>query len=102
MLDAADADARYHAGMLNIVVGNFEAANALADTILANAPGHLFGYVVQGEAADRANQAAALTRAYRAFLQHFDAEIKAGRIEYQEHRPALDDFRTRARASLGQ
>ena len=102
MLDSVDADARYHAGMLNLVVGNFAAANALADTILRNAPGHLFGFVVRGEAADRANQPAALTAAYRDFLAHFNAEIKAGRIEYQEHRPALDDFRTRARASLGQ
>lgn len=102
LLDTVNADARYHAGMLRIVTGDFRGANALADTVLAGAPGHLFGYVVRGEAADRANQADALTAAYRDFLKHFDVEIKAGRIEYTEHRPALDDFRTRARASLGQ
>ncbi len=102
MLDSVNADAQYHAGMLNIIVGEYPAANALADTIEINAPGHLFGYVVRGEAADRANRPDALTTAYRDFLKHFDAQIKSGRIEYQEHRPALDDFRTRARASLGQ
>lgn len=101
MLDSVNADARYHAGMLNIVDGDFARAAALADTILRNAPGHLFGYLVRGEAADRANQPAALTAAYQEFLDHFDAELRAGRSEYQEHRSALDNFRTRARASLG-
>jgi hypothetical protein len=102
MLGDADADARYHAATINLVIGDLPAALALADTILANAPGHLFGYLIRGEAADRQNDAAALTRSYRSFLDHYEAELKAGRIEYAEHKPVLDDFRTRAAASLPQ
>jgi hypothetical protein len=98
--DDADADARYHAATIDLVIGDFPAALALADTILANAPGHLFGYVIRGEAADRRNDAAALTRSYQDFLDHYEAELKAGRVEYTEHKPVLDDFRTRAAASL--
>jgi hypothetical protein len=100
-LDAADADARYHAAMIDLAVGDFPGAEALADTILAGAPGHLFAYLIRGESADRQNDTTALTRSYREFLDHYDAEMRAGRVEYAEHRPALDDFRTRARASLG-
>jgi len=100
LLDTVDVDARYHAAMLNIVLGEPAAARALADTILAEAPGHLFGYVVRGEAADRQNDTALLSASYRDFLAHYEAEMKRGRVEYTEHRPVLDDFRTRARASL--
>lgn len=99
-LDSVNTDARYHAGMLDVVLGDFPGAKALADTILAEAPGHLFGYMLRGEAADRQNDAAALTRSYRDFLGHYDREMTLGRIEYTEHRPILDDFKTRAQASL--
>jgi hypothetical protein len=47
------------------------------------------------------NDTAALEQSYRRFLDHYDREIRAGRIEYTEHRPILDDFSTRAKASLG-
>jgi hypothetical protein len=100
-LDAVDTDARYHAAMIDLAVGDLPGAVALADTILAGAPGHLFAYLIRGESADRRNDTAALTRSYRDFLDHYDAEMRSGRVEYAEHRPALDDFRTRARASLG-
>jgi hypothetical protein len=100
MLDQFDADARYHAAMIHLVNGNMGAARALADTIQKEAPNHLFGYLIRGEAADRANDLAALNTAYRAFLSSYDAELGADRIEYREHQRALDDFRTRARATI--
>ncbi|HEX7025526.1 MAG TPA: zinc ribbon domain-containing protein [Gemmatimonadales bacterium] len=102
MLPSVNADQRYHAAAIDLVIGDFASARALADTILAEAPGHLFGYVIRGEAAERQNDAAALTRNYRDFLSHYDAELRSGRSEYAEHQPILDDFRTRAKASLGQ
>jgi hypothetical protein len=101
-LDSVNTDARFHAAMIDLAIGEFAAARALADTILSDAPGHLFAYLLRGEAADRQKQAAALTVSYREFLAHYDAEMRAGRAEYAEHRPVLDEFRTRARASLGQ
>jgi double zinc ribbon protein len=102
MLDSVNIDARYHAAMLHLAMGELPAAAALADSILTEAPGHLFGYVVRGEVAERRNRSAELTASYRDFLAHYDAEMKLGRVEYGEHRPVLDNFRTRARASLGQ
>ena len=100
-LEAVNADARYHAAMIHLTMGDFPGALALADTIQADAPGHLFANIVRGEAADRDNDTALLSRSYRDFLDHYDRELKAGRVEYQEHRPILEDFRTRAKASLG-
>lgn len=101
LLDTVNADARYHAAMIQLAGGDAAAALALADTIEANAPEHLFAEIVRGEVADRRNDTAGLARAYQRFLDHYGREMQAGRIEYEEHRPILNDFSTRAKASLG-
>jgi hypothetical protein len=99
MLDSANSDLRFHAALIHLAVGDLAPALALADTILSQSPGHLFGYVIRGEVAERQNQLAALSRSYRDFLSHYDAELRTGRSEYSEHKPILDDFRVRAQAS---
>ncbi|HEU5217986.1 MAG TPA: zinc ribbon domain-containing protein, partial [Gemmatimonadales bacterium] len=100
MLDTLNADARYHSAMIHLTLGDFPGALALADTIQTGAPGHLFVDIIRGEVADRQNDTNLLARSYRDFLDHYDQELKTGRVEYQEHRPILEDFRTRAKASL--
>ena len=102
MMPDADADARYHAATIHLVIGDYPSALALADTIQAQAPGHLLGHVIRGEVADRRNDAPALSKSYRDFLRDEAAELRAGRTEYADHKLILDDFRTRAKASLGQ
>lgn len=99
MLPNVNADLRFHAALLHIAIADYPAASALADTILTQSPGHLFGYVVRGDVADRESKLGPLNRAYRDFLSHWDAELKSGRPEYADHRPLLDNFRTRAQAS---
>jgi hypothetical protein len=91
-----DADARYHAALLKVHTGDAEGARALADTILTQNPSHLFGYLIRGTAARWQKDEAALASTYTAFLSHYDAEMKAGRSEYGEHRRALEEFRQAA------
>ena len=50
-LDSINADARYHAAVLRMQVGDLAGADALADTILTRTPGHLLGYLVRGTTA---------------------------------------------------
>ncbi len=95
-LDSTDADARYHAAALRIQVGDMPGALALADTILARDPGHLFGYVIRGTVADLQHDTARRRQAQRDFRAHFSAESAARRVEYQEHQPTLDEFRRAA------
>lgn len=95
-LDSVNADARYHAAVLRLQVGDVAGAEALADTLLARSPGHLFGYIVRGTAAEFRGDTAAGRRAGREFLSHYDAERRADRIEYREHEPAIEDFKQRA------
>lgn len=91
-LDTLDADARYHAALIKLHTGDVPGASALADTILAKSPGHLFGYVVQGTVARFEKDKAGEAKAYADFLKHYDAEIKANRPEYAEHQRSIDDF----------
>jgi hypothetical protein len=95
-LDVRDIDARYHAAVLRLQTEDFAPARALADTILAESPGHLFGYVIRGTAARFQNDSATRTRARRDFLAHYQAEMGAKRVEYLEHKPVLDEFREEA------
>lgn len=91
-LDTVDADARYHAALLEVHTGDVTGPTALADTILAQNPGHLFGYVIRGTVARWEKDDKALAKAYAGFQEHYDAEIKAGREEYSEHSRSLDEF----------
>lgn len=95
-LDSLDADARYHAALLEIHTGNIPGPSALADTILAQHPGHLFGYVIRGTVARWQKDEKALKAAYAEFLQHYDAEMKAERPEYADHKRSLDEFHSAA------
>ncbi len=66
-LDSADADTRFHAGLIAIQIGNFPGARALADTIEARDPGHLFGPILIGALARLEGD----TVAYRKALDRF-------------------------------
>lgn len=97
-LDQVDADARFHAATIHLIVGEMGPAKALADTIAADHPNHLFAHLIRGEAAKQENDSVGLARSYVGFLGAYDAEMKAGRKEYLEHQPWLDEFRSRAQA----
>jgi hypothetical protein len=94
-LDTRDADARYHAAVLMLETGQIDEASALADTILASAPGHLFGLLLRASVAERRGNAAALRRAREEFARRYDAEIASAKPEYREHRAALEAFRNK-------
>ena len=100
-LDTIDADARYHVALLKVHTGDVKAAGSLADTILAQMPGHLFGYVIRGTVARFQKDDKALARAYTDFLKHYDAELKLQRPEYGEHQASINDFRRAALDSKG-
>jgi len=95
-LETRDADARYHAAVLQMQVGNLPAARALADTIVKESPGHLFGYVIRATAARLQNEPAALARAQNDFLAHYEAEMRLKRVEYLEHRPVVEQLKAEA------
>ena len=98
-LDSVDADARYHAAILNAQVGRYPEALALGDSILADTPGHLLGILIHGTVARLRNDSAALAAARRDFLAAWSRDPGTGRPEYADHREAIDDFHAAARGS---
>jgi hypothetical protein len=95
-LDTVDVDARYHAAVIRLQTGDIAGAHALADTILDQAPDHLFGYLVRGTAATIAGDPGARAQAEREFLRRYDREMAAGRQEYADHGPVIQEFRREA------
>jgi len=100
-LPEVDQDARYHAAMLRLHGGDIAGAQALADTIGTIQKGHLFSYVLNTAIARFSNDQAKLKQNYEGYLTHLDAEMAAGRSEYQDHKAMLDNFTTQARAATG-
>jgi hypothetical protein len=88
-----DIDIRYHAAMLQAQIGLFDGARALADTILVQAPGNLFGYYVKAIVGEFSGDSAAARGARAEFRQHYDAEMAKHRPEYTEHQPFLEQYR---------
>lgn len=100
-LDSVDADARYHAAVLQLhVAGDSTAALRLADSILVTTPHHLFGYLIRGTEAQLAGDRPALRRAQTDFLAAWDAEQKAARPEYRDHQAMLQQFHDAAKGAL--
>jgi hypothetical protein len=95
-LDSRDADARYHAAVLHMQVRNLDEARALADTILRESPRHLFGYVVRGEVAELQGADQLLAQARRDFLAQYPSQMATKRVEYLDHQPVLEEFKTAA------
>ena len=96
MANVTDADGRYHLAALQIVNGDYPAARAQADTILAANPSHLFGLFTAGEAeSDRGNTAAAKDF-YTRFLRSYDAEVAKKLPEYEEHAQGLPAMKAQA------
>lgn len=99
MLDSVDADARYHAALIDLHTGNVTGAAALGDSILATQPGHLFGYVVRGTIARFQKNDRVLRQTYADFLTHYEKEKAQKRPEYEDHPKALEDFLAAAQKS---
>jgi len=96
-LDSVDADARFHAGLIAIQIGDFPGARALADTLERRAPGHLFGPILLGALAGLEGDTAGSRRAFDLFRERAQRELaRTDRPEYLEHRQLLTEFQQAA------
>jgi hypothetical protein len=95
-LPAVDTDARYHAALLRAEGKEFDAARAIADTILTADPANLIGLTLLGTIGELTGNPTLLADARRRFLAAWDAEIGKPNQEYLDHREVLDAFRAGA------
>ncbi len=91
-----DADARLHLGLVELAIGQSDAAAAQGDTILRGARTHLFGWLLQGQAALQARDSASARRAFRTYLLNYQSERAKNLPEYAEHTGMLQEARDEA------
>ncbi len=94
-LGVAAADARYHAGLLQLRAGNVDATLALADTILVDAPAHLFALALRVAVEEARGGARGASSALEAFGAAYAKEMVSPRPEYAGHQTLLDQMRDR-------
>ncbi len=102
LLEARDADARYHMGVIYTLAGNPGGARAQLDTLRSTAPNHLLGLMLDYTIARVEDNAPAQQRMYRRFVDAYDAEITKPQPEYEAHTAAIDAFLAAARRALSE
>ncbi len=94
-----DADARFHMGWLHLFAAQYPEVKALADTIMAASPDHLFGYYLRASVAQAQGDLVGARAASKAFRANFAVEMaRTNRPEYAQHRAMLEKFRDAASA----
>jgi hypothetical protein len=96
-----DGDTRYHVGLIHSLTGNDDAARAQLDSLRATSPDHLLATMLEFSLAQLAGDEAGRRRAYRTFLDAYDAEFATQQPEYLAHQEAIDAFRAAAQSELG-
>lgn len=97
-----DADGHYHVAVLHLSGGDPQAARARADSILADAPQHLFGLFTAAQAEQAMGNTEAARELYRRFRDSFAAETALGRTEYSEHQGVMPMMQEEARRAVGE
>jgi len=90
---ALDADARYHLGLLHLVLGDLDAVRGQIEALMQQVPGHLLALLLEHDVAVRAGDHAAAARAVAAFVASDKVESVAARPEYQAHQGTIARFR---------
>ena len=96
-LTAPNTDMRFHAATLMLHTGDVAGAQAIADSLTAEQPDHLFGFVLGAALARFQGDPQGTKAAYARFLEVLTAEKASGKPEYSEHQVMLDEFERKAR-----
>lgn len=96
-----DPDARFHLALLNLVLGDTDAADREAELILSLVSDHLLALSVKARVAEARGDDAARVEAYDRFLDALPAGLSSGRTEYDMHGTMLESESIRAREVTG-
>ncbi len=93
-------DGHYHMAVLHLADGDPNSARARADSILAEAPTHLFGLFTAAQAEQALGNSAEARAFYEQFNEAFEAESAMARTEYTEHSAVMPLMREEAAQAL--
>lgn len=86
-----DNDARFHLGLLSLLLDAPDDAAGHAAAIFAVAPDHLLGWVLQEQVAERLGDDAGVAEARSRFLSVLDAQRALNLDEYMQHQGIIDE-----------
>lgn len=99
-LGSLDNDARYHVALLRLTTEDINGARVQIEMLRQSAPNHLLAFMLEHQIAERGGKKESAARAYKSFLAAYDAEMAAGRAEYQDHQGSIERFREAAQAGV--
>jgi len=99
-LGTMDNDARYHVALLRLTTEDINGARVQIEMLRQSAPNHLLALMLEHQIAERSGKKDSATRASKAFLVAYDAEMAAGRAEYRDHQGSIERFREAAQVGV--
>ena len=96
LVDLLDADARYHIGLISLLLGDLDNVRRQINNLESEAPDHLLGLALSIKAAERMGDDKAASNARARFAGAYDVEIGKGRPEYEAHSVTLESLRATA------
>lgn len=93
LVDLLDADARYHIGLISLLLGDLDNVRRQINNLESEAPDHLLGLALSIKAAEKVGDGKAASIARARFAGAYDVEIGKGRPEYEAHRVTLESLR---------
>lgn len=100
MAGELDADGRFHLSLVQAIGGDFTAARATAESILAQDPNHLLGLAAAAAAAQGLGDVDAANAYHRRYLEALESERARSLAEYRDHAQILPEYEAAARAAL--
>jgi TolA-binding protein len=99
-VEQLDSDGRYHLAALHLAAGDWDAARAQADQILAAHPTHLFGLFTAAQAEEGRGNGDEAIALYQRFLDAYPREAGRALPEYRDHQQAIPAMRQQAERAV--
>jgi hypothetical protein len=96
LVDPLDADARYHIGLISLLLGDLDNVREQIKNLQREAPDHLLGLTLAYKVAEQMGDDKTASAARARFAAAYETEIRSGRPEYEAHSVTIEAFRASA------
>jgi len=90
LIDRPDADAYFHMGQINMLLGNLDEVRKQIESIKRDSAEHLLGLALAFRVAKRVGDDKSVSEILARFAAAYDAEIKRSKPEYKAHRVTIE------------
>lgn len=93
LVETLDADAEYHVGLINYVLGNMEDVRRQIEILRKDSPDHLLASVLEIKVAKQAGDEKTVAETLAKAAAVYEKEMKRGLPEYVAHRVTIETLR---------